>query len=392
MILTINKGVAWLSAFVYFIQGSLGIAGIALPLYLRSQGFSIAQITFITSIASIPWFLKIFYGAISDAFPIFGLRRKPYLMIFSVLSSIGWILLGLLPPEKNFLIMSMMIANLGLAATDVITDGLVVEYSRQGSAQTYQAISWGARSVGAVLSGFTGGILAARINAQSVFLITAALPLISFFGTIFLREKPWKLKVEKGSIIGPIVISLRCIIQGDLKWFVVFLLLISSSVAIGTPLFFYMREILKFDEIFLGVLNSVTWFGAIIGCVIFINFFRKTTLDKALYFAVGIGFLDMLMTLFIQDHASAFAFSLFLGIFGYMVLLPIFSSAARLAHATGVEGSLFAILMSIFNLGQAVSGYTGGILVERIGLQALIVVTALFGLLAFLVVPRFKSL
>ncbi len=388
----LNWDVMRLAAVVYFIQGSLGIAGIALPLYLRAQGFSISKITFIISVVSIPWFLKIVYGAISDAFPIFGLRRKPYLIIFIILSCLGWVLLSVLPPEQNWLILSMTIANLGLAATDVITDGLVVEYSRKGSAQTYQSIAWGARSLGAVASGFTGGILAAKISAQNVFLITAMLPLVSLVAVLFLREKPWKGTLKKKNILTPIIKSFRCIIHGDLKWFVLFLLILSTSVAIGTPLFFYMREILKFDEIFLGVLNSVTWFGAIIGCFIFINFFKDAPLHKALFWAVIFGFFDISMTLAIHNHASAFAVSLLLGVFGYMVLLPLFSSSATLAHATGVEGSLFAILMSLFNLGQAASSFFGGMLFEWIGLRALIISTAFFGLLALLVIPRFRSL
>ena len=388
----LNWGVTRLSAVVYFIQGSLGIAGIAMPLYLRAQGFSISKITFITSVVAIPWFIKIVYGAISDTFPIFGLRRKPYLIICSILSCLGWVLLSVLPADQKWLILSMTIANLGLAATDVITDGLVVEYSRKGSAQTYQAIAWGARSIGAIASGFTGGLLAAKISAQSVFLITAALPLISLLATLFLREKPWKGSIKKQNILTSIVKSFRCIVHGDLKWFVLLLIILSSSVSIGTPLFFYMRESLKFDEIFLGVLNSVTWFGAIIGCFIFVKFFRQAPLHKALYWAVIIGFFDILMTLAIQNHASAFAISLLLGILGYMVLLPLFSSSATLAHATGVEGSLFAILMSLFNLGQAASSFLGGILFEWIGLRALIISTAFFGLLALLVLPRFRSL
>lgn len=388
----LNWGVTRLAAVVYFIQGSLGIAGIALPLYLRAQGFSISKITFIISIVSIPWFLKILYGAISDTFPIFGLRRKPYLVICAILSSLGWFLLSILPPAEKLLILSMTIANLGLAATDVITDGLVVEYSRKGSAQTYQAVAWGGRSLGSIASGFTGGILAAKISAQSVFMITAILPLISLVAALFLREKPWKAKIKKKNIFTPIVKSFKYIIQGELKWFVLFLLLLSSSVAIGTPLFFYMREILKFDEIFLGVLNSITWFGAIIGCYVFINSFRKVPLHQTLYWAVIIGFFNILMTLAIFNHASAFAISFLLGVLGYMVLLPVFSSSASLAHATGVESSLFAILMSLFNLGQALASFLGGILFEWMGLRALIISVAFFGLLALLLVPRFKSL
>ncbi len=389
----INWGVTRLAAVVYFIQGSLGIAGIAMPLYLRAQGFSVSKITFIVSIVSIPWFLKIFYGAISDAFPIFGLRRKPYLVICAFLSSLGWLLLSILPPSEKWLIVAMTTANLGLAATDVITDGLVVEYSRKGSAQAYQAIAWGARSLGAVASGFTGGILAAKVTPQTVFLITAALPLFSLFAVIFLREKPWKGKAKVGhNLFAPIIKSFWCIISSDLKWFVLLLFLLSSSVAIGTPLFFYMREVLKFDEIFLGVLNSVTWFGAIIGCFIFLNVFKDVPLHRALCCAVLVGFFDILMTLAIQDHPSAFIVSLFLGILGYMVLLPLFSASATLAHSTGVEGSLFAILMSLFNLGQALASFLGGVLFEWIGLKALIVSTAFFGLSALLIIPRLKRL
>ncbi len=384
--------VAWLAGVVYFVQGALGIAGIALPLYLRAQGFSVTKIAFITSVASAPWFFKIVYGAISDAVPLWKLRRKPYLIICSILSCLGWVLLGVSPPTEKWFIVSMIIANLGLAATDVITDGLIVEFSTRKSAQVYQSISWGARSLGAVLSGFAGGVLAAQKTPQSIFLITAALPLISLVAVIFLREKPRHHKIKLGNVLIPIRDSIRRILQGELKWFLLLLLIISNSVAVGTPLFFYMRETLRFDEIALGVLNSITWFGAAFGCFCFLKFFKGTSLRVALYWAVGVGFFDILLTLMIKNYPSAFAVSFVSGILGYMILLPLFSSAARLSHGTGVEGSLFAILMSVFNVGQAVAGSWGGALYEWIGLRPLIVLTAFLVLPAFFVIPRLKSL
>ncbi len=316
--------VAWLTGIVYFVQGALGIAGIALPLYLRAQGFSVTKIAFITSVSVSPWFFKIIYGAISDALPIGGLRRKPHLLICCFLSSLGWILLGILPPNEHWLIMSMIIANLGLAATDVITDGFIVEYSRKGTAQFYQSISWGARSFGAVVSGYLGGVLAAQKPAQSVFLITAMLPLISLVAVLFLGERPRHHRIKLGNILVPILDSLRRIVSGELKWFLLLLLIISNSVAIGTPLFFYMREMLRFDEIALGVLSSIAWFGAVIGCFCFLKFFRRAPLRQALYWAIGVGFADILLALMIQNYPNAFVVSLISGILGYMVLLPLF--------------------------------------------------------------------
>lgn len=388
----LHKGVARLAAVVYFIQGFLGIAGISLPLYLRSQGFSVSKITFIASVAATPWFLKILYGAISDAVPLWRRRRKPYLIFCSILSSAGWALLSILPGEEKWLILSMTIANLGLAATDVITDALVVEYSRKETAQAYQGIAWGARSIGSIFSGLLGGILAAKASPKSVFLITSYLPSISIFATALLREKPYHSKARVKNILSPIVESFFLVIKGDLIWFIVFLLIISSSVAIGTPLFFFMRETLKFDEIFLGLLNSVTWIGATVGCFVFLQFFRRVPLRKSLSWAVGLGFVDVLLTLAIRSHVTAFLMAFFLGVLGYMVLLPLFSSAARLAHGTGVEGALYAVLMSWFNLGQAIASIWGGLLYDKIGLEWLIIVTAFLGLSAYLVVPRFKRL
>lgn len=391
--MTLIGRVAWPTGIIYFVQGALGIAGVALPLYLRAQGFSVTKIAFITSISTSPWFFKIIYGAISDALPIAGLRRKPHLLICCFLSSLGWILLGILPPKEHWLIASMTIANLGLAATDVITDGFIVEYSRKGTAQFYQGISWGARSFGAVVSGYLGGVLAAQRAAQSIFLMTAVLPLISLVAVLFfLNERPRHHRIKLGNILVPILDSLSRIVKGELKWFLLLLLIVSNSVAIGTPLFFYMREILKFDEVALGVLSSVAWLGAVIGCACFLKFFRRTPLRQALYWAIGVGFADILLASFIQNYPNAFAVSLASGILGYMVLLPLFSSAARLAHGTGVEGSLFAILMSVFNFGQAVASFWGGALYEWVGLKALIILTAFLLLPAFLVVPRLKTL
>ncbi|OGW89460.1 MAG: hypothetical protein A3A73_04320 [Omnitrophica bacterium RIFCSPLOWO2_01_FULL_50_24] len=388
----VDKGVARLAAIVYFIQGSLGIASIALPLYMRAQGLSIATITLITSVSTAPWFCKILYGALSDSFPINGLRRKPYLIICSGISCLGWLLISILPPQTAFLILGLSVANLGLAATDVITDGLVVEHSVEGTAQLYQGISWGSRSVGSVLAGVIGGFLAAQVSAPVVFSITAALPLISLGASFFLEEQSFDRAGVRMSILSPIVKSLKQLVRGDLKWFSGFLFVASCSAAIGTPLFFYMREQLRFDEVFLGILGSVGWLGAILGCIIFLLLSRVLSVKQTLYGVIGLGVFDVLLTLLIQSHVTAFAITLFSGILGFMIFLPLLSAAAKLSHGTGVESSLFAVLASLYNLGLACSGLAGGLIYEWIGLHGLILVTAVFLLSGFFIVPRMRML
>jgi hypothetical protein len=46
--------------------------------YLNTSG---TQVTVATQLVVFPWSFKAFYGALSDCVPIFGLRRKPYMLI-----------------------------------------------------------------------------------------------------------------------------------------------------------------------------------------------------------------------------------------------------------------------------------------------------------------------
>jgi hypothetical protein len=47
-------------------------------------------------ISDIPWYIKPLYGFISDGYPLWGLRRKPYLVAASFLGTIGWVYMGTL--------------------------------------------------------------------------------------------------------------------------------------------------------------------------------------------------------------------------------------------------------------------------------------------------------
>ena len=101
--------------------------------------------------------------------------------------------------------------------------------------------------------------------------------------------------------------------------------------------------------------------------------------------------MDKKMTLFykiLAEMGGTFALIFIGGIMGCLTILPIMASAATLTHQSGVEGSLFATLMSVYNLGQIFFSYLGGRLFSFLGLQALIVGTGLLGLLALVFIDQ----
>jgi len=379
-----------LVGIVYFLQGCLGIVGIALPLFLRELGYSIKAVAYFTALMTIPWFLKILYGVISDTFPIFGMRRKPYLILYSVLASVGWFALAIVPQSWGFLLAAVIVAQLGFAATDVITDGIVVEHSTKETTQTYQSIAWGARSVGALITGIVGGYLAATIPYRLIFAVMGVLPLVALMVVVAYHEKSVEESPFK-NMLEPIIRSFQILFRGDLGIFCVIVLIAATSSVFVTPLFFFMREQLGFDEKFLGLLSSTTWLGAIIGCGFYLKCLKTIKLKSALMLAFAIGVFNTLLCLFIIDRVSALSIYFLGGVLGYISLLPIMSTAARLSNGTGVEGSLFAILMSLNNIGVAGSGALGGWLSERVSLQVLIIGSAAITLLGFTVIRRLKT-
>lgn len=384
-----SRDIAFLSGVVYFVQGALGISSISLLLFLRNLGWSISEITTVTSIAAAPWFLKILIGLLSDSIPLFGYRRKTYLFFFSLISAVSWGLLFALPPEKLWIFASLLIGNFGLAATDVVTDGLIVQHSTKMTSHVYQGIAWGSRSLGAVIGGYAGGQLAAHFQPKQVFLLTMFLPFAVTLCSFLIKEK----KISRGpfqSWFGPVKRCLSLLGTRNFIWFMALLILTGISSSIGTPFFFYLKETLKFHETFLGALSSLMAGGFVIGSVLYIKWLRHFPLRTTLRWAIILNSLNILSSLCVINELSAWILALLGGVLLCLTILPIMSSAAALIHHSQVEGLLFAILMSIFNLGQLFFGFVGGKLYMVIGLSPLIVISALIGFMGVLFVDNLR--
>ena len=356
---------------------------------MRNLKWSVAEITTISSIAGIPWVIKILYGLLSDAYPFFGYRRKSYLILFSTLSAIGWMSLVFLPQDKFWVLASIFLTNLGFAATDVITDGLIVEHSTELTSPIYQAIAWGTRSFGALLTGFLGGWLAARWPPQNIFFITMLLPLSVMFTALWILEKKRETAPFK-SLVVPFKQSIHIIFSKNLRWFTAILIVAAISSSFGVPFFFFMKETLGFRETFLGALSSLAWSGAMIGSFLYFRWLRRISPKITLRCAIFLNSVNILTALLIKNEASALLLVFVGGIIGCLVMLPVMSSAAALTHNTGVEGTLFAILMSIFNFGQIIFGFLGGRLYEQNGLQPLIVAAGLIALTGIFFVEKIE--
>ena len=377
-----------LFAMVYFVQGILGLSGLAFTLFLDgTMKLSVAQITTLGSITTIPWVIKPLYGMISDSYPLFkGLRRKPYIFICCLLASFGWFVLikGAFAKSYAMILTGMIMEAVGVAMTDVVIDGLAVQKSpNEDEAKNIQTVCWGSRTVGALIAGFAGGWLLEHCTGWplynqfiNVFFITMFLPLIPLLVAFFVDEEPIKKEEKVGmgrsfKVLGHAIATEKRLLIAAL-----FIFLWNMTPSFGTPYLLFMKKQLGFSETFIGTLSTISSIGSLLGAMVYGLYLKSTTLKKILKWTIWIGAASTLLMFLVLNQMSAVIVWLVSGIIGYVSFIPTMALATR-ATPKGAEASVYALLMSIANFGGMVSMFIGGQLYEFIGLKALIILSAI---------------
>lgn len=80
-----------------------------------------------SSLMTLPWSFKIFYGLITDNVPIFGLKRKPYLIFFAFVQSIFMYILYSMEYDNALEVaMYLFMASLAMAFSNVVIDAVLI--------------------------------------------------------------------------------------------------------------------------------------------------------------------------------------------------------------------------------------------------------------------------
>lgn len=399
----LNKAQA-LIAIVYFLQG-FGIAGLAFSLFLKETlHWSMMQMTLMGTITAIPWFLKIVYGVISDNYPLFGYRRKSYLIASATLSALTSVVLATVHLTGFWFYCGVFfVASLASCMIDVIIDGYVVQKSI-GTEETnnYQNLSWGSRAVGAASSSWIAGWVATHLNIYTIFALMIPIDMIQLPLALlldeakirtwqnkcnFCKERPKRFwKVLKENVLTPLKDFIH---NKQLMWLSLFTMLAMFSPSYGTPFFFRMRDVLHFDAQFLGLLGSIRSVVEVIACIIFAKYLSKIPLKKLLYVSVFIWAINTATVLAIVNRPTAIIVNVIGALIGYISFVPTLSIAAKVCQKTKYEATMFAILMSLHNISGQGSDLLGTWLYQYTGFFWLVIISTVT---TFMVLPIIKKL
>src|SRR5262245_19932986 len=369
---------AVLFAIVYFAQGMWYLPNQTLTIVLKERGLSAGQVATFFTISTIPWLIKPVYGLISDFVPLFGRRRKSYLLLTSTLAGLAGLVLGVGVEHTYWWLAGLFtLMGLGLAFTDVLVDALMVEHGKPlGLTGAFQAVQWGAIYTANVVVGMLGGYLAERRDLARSLVVAACCPLITFAMTLFVvRERRAR---RDRTAFRQTLRAIRAALGERELWIVTgFIFFWTFSPSFGPALIYYQTDELKFSQQFIGQLSALSSIAAVVGAFVYAPLSRRLPLKRLINLSIGIGVVGTLAYLLYRDAWSAVIIDVMFGGVGMITQLAFLDLAAK-ACPKLVEATFFALLMSVYNGGAQGSQVIGGYLYDGLGYVPLVLISTAF--------------
>ncbi len=381
------KRLAVLFAAVYFSQGMWYLPQQPIIIVLKERGFSAADVAKFFAITTIPWLVKPAYGLLSDFVPIFGRRRKSYLLITCALASAAGFTLATSVEHTYWALATLFtLMALGVAFNDVLTDALMVENGRpRGLTGAFQSVQWASITLASVVVGVAGGYFAAQRNLHATFALAACFPLVSFTMVLcFIHEAP--ARADREAFQATWAAIRGALIQRDLWMVAGFILFWTFSPSFGPALVYYQTDVLKFSQQFIGNLVAVQAVSGVVGALVYGPLSRRVPLRILIVFAIGFGAVGTLAYLAYRGPLSALIIEAVFGAIAMTTQLAFLDLAAK-ACPRRVEGTFFALLMSVYNGGTQGSQVAGGYLYDWLGYTPLVLIAAAMTALAWVLVP-----
>src|SRR5262245_4401179 len=252
---------------VYFAYGALGIIDVGRDMWIKERlTLSPAELVSIAVWLSLPWTIKMVFGALVDSVPILGSQRRSYVVIGAAITAGGLIVLAgaaggwitVMRPDHLYLLGALLIV-IGTVIQDVVADAMSTEVVARVDAAgnprpdeevraelgMVQVLGRLALSFGILSVAGLAGWLASFLPRETVFLIGLTIPAISVTGVLLIRTEtserlPLDWRILGGGIAFGSAVLLVALLGLPFAQELVFLL---SMAVICTMLVIVTREV-----------------------------------------------------------------------------------------------------------------------------------------------------
>ena len=404
---------------VYFVQGALGLSRLAVSFFMKDElHLSPTDMAAIGGITSLPWLIKPLYGFLSDGIPIFGYKRRSYLIIAGIFGCLSWLALGTVVTDTSSAVAAITLGSASVAVSDVVADSIVVEKSRMlsqrglnllgednSTSQQYslsqdiestadlnivpaesvaagdlQSLCWSAAAIGGIASAYFSGSLLQTVTPRIVFTLTAIFPLLISAVSFLIDEKPQQFQPSINEFTTTVTDQFKSLketlINPKIYLPVLFIFCWQATPTPDSAMFFFTTGELGFEPEFLGRVRLAASIAALAGVTIYRTFLKDISIKQVILWtsllSVPLSLTQLMLVthynrvLGIPDQLFALTDTVVLTVLGQIAFMPTLVLASTLCPP-GIEGTLFASLMSIYNAAGTVASELGAVLTSYLG-------------------------
>jgi MFS family permease len=333
---------------IYFSYGALSLTAIATGFWIKqSLTLTPADLAALGVWLSLPWAMKMVFGELVDAVPVFGSTRTFYVLVGAGLIATGLLMLaGASSGYLTFLsvdsmyIAASLISLIGVVLQDVVADAMSTEVVERANPDgtprlkadidrelgLVQVLGRLAISLGIFVVAGLGGWLAQTVSYTSVFLIGLVVPLISVIGALVVRlETTEQRPVDKRILFGGLAFGLGVTLLGlssipfaqelvfaislavilmMLRWLTsglpplqrqriavaaLLIFIFRATPGVGEGFTWFSIDVLGFDEGFFGVLQQTAAAIGLVALWLLSDFVTKQPVERVLLWLTLVG-------------------------------------------------------------------------------------------------------
>src|SRR5271166_307517 len=342
--------------------------------------------------AGLAWYLKPLAGILTDAFPLFGTRRKSYILISAILAALSWFALIVTPHEYRNLLFVVIVINTFMVVASTTVGGYMVETAQATSGSgRLTAIRQFIQQACFVINGPVAGYLAGIAFGWTAAACGGIMLLLVPVTILFLREP--RKRANPREVLANAKSQLVNIATARTMWGAAGLMaLFYIAPGFGTALFYKQQNDLHFTTQLQGFLQLIAGVCGILAAVGYGILCRRLNLRTLLIGCMLIATAANLGYLFYSSLGRAQAIEGLNG-FGYTLAeLALMDLAVRSTPA-GSEGLGFSIMVSVRNLALFGTDWFGSNLLDQyhLSFESLVIANSATTLIAVplvLLLPR----
>ncbi len=320
--------------------------------------------------STLPWYFKPLVGIVQDAFPLFGTRRKSYMLVASVLTTVAWLGLGATPYEYHALLLVCIGINCATVLVSTAVGGYMVEIARASASSgrltsVRNAVEQGSFVISGVASGYLAGLrfgwTAITCGAVAFLLVPVAL--------WCLNEAP-ALKQSRRFVLDAAGGKLVQIFRAKALWMAASVsFLFYFAPGIQTAQFYAQQNDLHMTTQQQGNLVSMGGAFGVLAAFLYGAFAAKRfALRHLLFGCIIVGASAQAIYFFYYSYAGARFIDSYNG-FGFTLAEVAMMHLAVRATPVGCEAMGFAIMMAVRNFGLFGGDWLGAALQDHFHLS-----------------------